>query len=178
MTALDVKPVAQFSEGERAALKALSEAVYPPDVVAARPGRHLQWAPPEYGVLISSPEGDLVSYVGIVLRAGMLDGAPVAIGGVGSVKTHPRAEGRGYASAGLRRAAAFLDDHRVDFSLLVCREELLPFYGRRGWLAFDGRLMVEQPSGRTVFTVNRPMVAAGIRAAPRAGVIDLLGLPW
>lgn len=181
---IDLKPVAQFSDDERAVLKALAAAVYPPEVVATRPGRVLQWAPPEYGVLVWTTEGELgaegelVSYVGIVVRAGTLDGAPVRIGGVGSVKTHPRAEGRGYASAGLRRAAAFLAEHNVDFSLLVCRDELLPFYGRRGWLAFDGRLMVEQPAGRTLFTVNRPMVAPGRRPAPREGVIDLLGLPW
>ena len=128
---------------------------------------------------MSTPEGELVSHVGIVVRAGILDGAPVKIGGVGSVKTHPRAEGRGYASAGLHRAAAVLQDkHRVAFSLLVCQEHLLPFYSRLGWLTFLGRLLVEQPTGRTVFSINRPMVLAGQRPAPQDGVIDLAGLPW
>jgi hypothetical protein len=176
---VELKPVATLGDDERAALKALTAAVYPPDVVATSPGRHVRWASPQYSVLVSSPEGQLVSHVGIVVREGFLDGAPVKIGGIGSVKTHPRAEGRGYASAGLRRAATALqDDHEVAFSLLVCQDRLLPFYNRLGWLAFPGTVMVEQPAGRCVFTINRPMVLPGARGAPKEGMIDLNGLPW
>jgi GNAT superfamily N-acetyltransferase len=176
---VDLKPVATLDDDERAALKALTAAVYPPEVVAASPGRHFQWAPPDYSVLVFTSEGELVSHVGIVVRTGTLDGAAVKIGGVGSVKTHPRAQGRGYASAGLRRAATALhDDHRVAFSLLVCQGHLLPFYRRLGWLPFAGRLMVEQPAGPMEFMINHPMVLAGRSAAPQDGIIDLKGLPW
>ena len=176
---IDLKSVAMLDDGERAALKALTAAVYPPEVVAVSPGRHLQWAPPDYSVLVFTSEGELASHVGIVVRTGTLDGAAVKIGGVGSVKTHPRAQGRGYASAGLRRAATALhDDHRVAFSLLVCQEHLLPFYRRLGWFPFSGRLMVEQPTGPTVFMINHAMVLSGRSAAPQDGIIDLKGLPW
>jgi aminoglycoside 2'-N-acetyltransferase I len=106
--------------------------------------------------------------VGLLVRAGSLDGAAVEIGGVGSAKTHPRAEGRGYASAGLRLAAAALnDDHHVAVSLLVCRGHLLPFYNGLGWLSFAGHLFVDQPAGRTEFTLNCPMVLSRLRAAHR-----------
>jgi len=176
---IDLKPVSTLDDDERAALKALTAAVYPPEVVAVSPGRHFRWASPNYSILGFTPEGELVSHVGIVVRTGTLDSVAVTIGGVGSVKTHPQAQGRGYASAGLRRAATALhDDHRVAFSLLVCQEHLLPFYSRLGWLPFAGRLLVEQPTGPTVFTINRPMVLAGLRAAPQDGMIDLKGLPW
>jgi nodulation protein A len=128
---------------------------------------------------VSTDAGELVAHVGLVVRAGALDGAPVTIGGIGSVKTHPRARGRGYASAGLRRAATALTaDHAVAFSLLVCQDHLVPFYERLGWLTFGGRLVVAQPGGKTVFTLNRPMVLPGRRPAPRDGEIDLDGLPW
>ena len=124
-------------------------------------------------------EGQLIAHVGIVVREGTLDGMPVKIGGIGSVKTHPQAQGRGYASAALRCAATALNaDHHVAFSLLVCQEHLLPFYGRLGWLPFPGRLVVEQPGGSMVLTINRPMVLPGLRPAPQEGVIDLRGLPW
>jgi nodulation protein A len=176
---VDLKPVATLDDDERAALKALTAAVYPPEVVVVSPGRHFHWAPPDYSVLVCTPEGELVSHVGIVVRTGTLDGAAVKIGGVGSVKTHPQAQGRGYASAGLRRAVTALhDDHHVTFSLLVCQEHLLPFYNRLGWLPFSGRLIVEQPTGPTVFTINRPRVLAGLSGAPQDGMIDLKGLPW
>jgi aminoglycoside 2'-N-acetyltransferase I len=176
---LDLKPVTDFSDGERDALKALTAAVYPPEVLATRPGRSFQWAPAQWSVLVWTAEGRLIAHVGIVAREGTLDGVPVKIGGIGGVKTHPQAQGRGYASAALRRAATTLhDDHHVAFSLLVCQEHLLPFYGRLGWLPFPGRLVVEQPSGPTVFTINRPMVLTGLCPAPQGGVIDLRGLPW
>jgi GNAT superfamily N-acetyltransferase len=130
-------------------------------------------------VLVSAPDGALAAYVGLVVRPGALDGVPVTIGGVGSVKTHPRFEGRGYATAGLRRAVAALNaEHRVGFSLLVCRDHLLPFYERLGWRRFPGRLLVEQPAGRTEFTFNRTMVLPGCGPAPEGGTIDLHGPPW
>jgi GNAT superfamily N-acetyltransferase len=176
---LDLKPVTALSDGERGALKALTAAVYPPEVLATRPGRSLQWAPAEWSVLVWTVEGQLIAHVGIVTREGTLDGVPVQIGGIGSVKTHPQAQGQGYASAALRCAATALhDDHHVAFSLLVCQAHLLPFYGRLGWLPFPGRLVVEQPGGSVVFTINRPMVLPGLRPAPQEGVIDLRGLPW
>ena len=176
---LDLKPAATLGDDERGALKALTAAVYPPDVVATSPGRHITWAPVDYRLLVWSQEGELVSHVGILVRDGTLDGTPVKIGGIGSVKTHPRAEGRGYASAGLRLAvAALTDEHRVAFSLLVCRDHLLPFYNRLGWITFAGPLVVEQPAGRTVFTINRTMVLSGLRSAPQDGTIDLNGPPW
>ena len=176
---LDLKPVADLSDEERVALRALTAAVYPPESLAASPGRSVQWVPAQWSILVWAPDDGLVAHVGIVIREGALDGKPVRIGGVGSVKTHPRAEGRGYASAALRRAAMVLEnDHRVAFSLLVCQAHLLPFYARLDWLAFPGRLLVEQPGGPIVFTVNHPMVLAGQQPVPREGVIDLQGLPW
>ena len=176
---LDLKPVTELSDGERDALKALTAAVYPPEVLATRPGRSLQWAPSAWSVLVWTVEGQLIAHVGIVTREGTLDGVPVQIGGIGSVKTHPQAQGRGYASAALRRAATALkDDHHVGFSLLVCQEHLLSFYRRLGWLPFPGRLVVEQPGGSIVLTINRPMVLPGLHPAPQQGVIDLRGLPW
>jgi hypothetical protein len=176
---LRLKPVAALDEDERAALRALTAAVYPPEVVAASPGRHVTWSPPDFSLMVSTDEGELVSHVGILVREGSLDGGPVRIGGIGSVKTHPRVQGRGYASAGLRQAAATLhDEHQVAFSLLVCQEHLLAFYARLSWLAFAGRLVVAQPAGSMVFTINRPMVLAGRRPAPADGTIDLNGPPW
>jgi GNAT superfamily N-acetyltransferase len=176
---IDLKPAADLDDDERARLEALTAAVYPPEVVATSPGRHLKWAPPEWSLLVYDASGDLVSHVGIVVRAGSRDGAAARIGGIGSVKTHPRAQGRGFASAGLRHAAAVLHEvHQVDFSMLVCQAHLLPFYERLGWLPFAGRLVVEQPGGPVAFTVNRPMVLAGHAAAPDGGNVDLQGLPW
>jgi hypothetical protein len=44
---IDLNPVATLDDDERAALQALTAAVYPPEVVEVSPGRHFQWVPPE-----------------------------------------------------------------------------------------------------------------------------------
>jgi aminoglycoside 2'-N-acetyltransferase I len=176
---LELKPVTELSTAERDALKELTAAVYPPELLAISPGRFLEWASAQSSVLAWTDDGQLVAHVGMLTRAGSLDGTPVKIGGVGGVKSHPQARGQGYASAALRCAALALhNDHRVAFSLLVCQAHLLPFYQKLGWLPFAGHLMVEQPGGPIEFTVNRVMVLPGLHPAPQAGVIDLAGLPW
>jgi hypothetical protein len=174
-----LKPVAEFTAAELAAVLALRGAVYPPDVPAANPARHLQRALPESGVIVTDDQGRVVSFVGMLVRAGSHDGAPRRIGGIGSVSTHPTAQRRGHATAALRLAMESLrEDQRVDFSLLLCRDALLPFYGRLGWTRFPGELRVDQPGGPITFTVSRTMVLPGIGPAPGGGVIDLNGLPW
>jgi aminoglycoside 2'-N-acetyltransferase I len=176
---LDLKAVTDLSVAERDALTELAAAVYPPEVLATSPGRLLQWAPAQASILAWTESGQLVAQVGMLVRNGTLDSVSVKIGGIGGVKTHPRARGQGYASAALHRAALALhDEHQVAFSLLVCQAHLLPFYKRLGWLPFAGRLIVDQHGGSITFTVNSPMVLSGLHPAPQAGVIDLAGLPW
>jgi aminoglycoside 2'-N-acetyltransferase I len=130
-------------------------------------------------VLAWDEDGVLVSTTGALTRAAIVDGHPTTIGGIGSVKTHPAVEGRGYATAGLRRATAFLTDEQgVAFSLLVCREPLVPFYRRLGWDVFGGTLLAEHAGATRPFTINVVMLIAGTQAAPTDGIIDLCGPPW
>lgn len=173
-----LKPIADWTKGERAALRRLSEAVYPPHEVAEWPGRELQWTTQELGVSVLD-DGALVSYAGIVLRQASHDGQPVYIGGVGGVQTHPASRRRGYAAHGLRRATEFFHEQPdVEFALLVCEPTLIEYYSRLGWKEFEGRLLTSQ-SGMTVeFKFNRVMVLDVHAAAPKSGVIDLLGPPW
>lgn len=180
MMQLDVKLVAGQTAGERGALRALAAAVYPPAASAADPAQQaIAWASPEWGILVRDDAGALVGYVGIVVRDAVLDGRAVRVGGIGGVKTHPAARGQGYARAALGRAATFMaDELDVAFGVLVCREELLPFYGALDWQPFAGTLLVEQPGGRVPFTFNRPMTLPLREPAPHRGTLDLCGLPW
>jgi len=176
---LDVKLVTEQTQEEREALRALTAAVYPPAESAADPVRQIAWASPEWGILVWDDAGALVGYVGIVVRDVALDGRVVRVGGIGGVKTHPAARGRGYARAALQRAATFMaDDLGAAFGVLVCREALLPFYGGLGWQPFAGTLLVGQPGGTVPFTFNRPMVLPVREPAPQGGTLDLCGLPW
>jgi aminoglycoside 2'-N-acetyltransferase I len=171
--------VTDLTDSERAALRALSLAVYPPNEAADWPGRHLEWAAAEWCVRVWGDDGELASYTGMVLRQATHDGQPVRIGGVGGVKTHPAARRRGYAGRGLRRAVEFFHEQPdVAFALLVCAPHLIGYYSRLGWQEFGGRLLVEQHGTVAEFTFNRVMTCDVRLAGPVAGTIDLCGPPW
>lgn len=122
----------------------------------------------------------LVSYTGVVLRNAEHDGKPIYLGGIGGVKTHPAARGRGYAAAGLAHATDFFQTKRppVDFALLVCNDSLLAYYLRLGWLEFQGDLLTKQRGDAKLFKFNSVMVRDVSATAPTTGRIDLLGPPW
>lgn len=176
--------VSALSDVERAEAAELGRAVYPPAEWANWPGRHIEWSPAEWCVRVwredaSATVRHLVSFVGIVLRHAEHDGAPVLIGGIGSVKTHPAARGRGYARLAIRGAVEFFRERPdVTFGLLVCDPPLIPYYARLGWKLFNGRLMVEQHGAIEEFTFDRVMTLDIHAPGPTSGTIDLKGPPW
>jgi aminoglycoside 2'-N-acetyltransferase I len=178
---IEIAEADALSDDVLAELRALSRAVYPPDVPATDPGRQITWVSPQRRILVRDDEGRLVSHVGILTRVGMHNEQTVRIGGIGGVLTHPSARGQGYASAGIQKAVAVLTKNNgVDFVLLVCLPPLVPFYARLGWRQFPGSLLVRQPgaNGAVPFTVNEPMVISATEQEPEAGTIDLCGYPW
>jgi GNAT superfamily N-acetyltransferase len=176
---VSIGPVSRWTDEQVAAYRDLTEAVYPPAEVSDWPGRALDWSQPEMGVRVVDPSGWLVSYVGVLTRRGTLDDAPVVIGGIGGVKTHPDARGLGYAAMGMRRASEwFREQGDVDFGLLVCEPGLIRYYESLGWVEFDGTVLTTQGDRRVEFTFNRVMTQPIVSEAPVRGVIDLMGPPW
>jgi aminoglycoside 2'-N-acetyltransferase I len=171
--------VADLTDAERAALRALSEAVYPPAEVVDWPGRRLEWAPAEWCVRIPGEGGRVDCYVGITLADARHEGRAVRVGGIGGVKTHPDARRRGLAERAMARAVDFFHAQPdVAFGLLVCAPHLLAYYGRLGWRQFHGRLLVRQRGETVEFTFNRVMTLGVREPAPEAGTIDLASPPW
>lgn len=168
----ELKATADLTDGEVADLAAMKEAVYPEP-----PSNQREWAPREWGVFVRS-DGELVSYTGIVLRRGAVGDEPVTIGGIGGVATHPSHRGRGYAALGMGRALDFMLAQDADFALLVCRDELVPYYESLGWRLFEGTAINTQFGEREIFDFNRVMVGDLRSKSPREGTIDLRGPAW
>ncbi len=171
--------VVELSDAERAEVQELSLAVYSPAEIENWSGRHLEWSRPEWCVRVRDSAGQLVSYVGIHFGDATHAGRPIQIGGIGNVKTHPDARGRGFATAGINKAVEFFHQQpELEFALLVCEPALLGYYARLGWHEFPGTLLVRQFTKTCEFTFNRIMTI-GIRGeGPVGGVIDLDGPPW
>lgn len=170
--------VADLSAADRAAVAELSRAVYPPAEAAAWPGRSIEWAAPEWCALVRGPDGAILSHAGAIVRDATHDGRPIRAGGVGGVKTHPAARGRGLAAAAVARAVAFFRGAGADFALLVCETDLVPYYRRLGWAEFDGTPLVAQRGETVPFTFNRAMTFGIDKPAPAGGSLDLRGPPW
>lgn len=119
-----------------------------------------------------------VSYVGALVRKGLADGREVRIGGVGGIKTHPQVRRQGLAALAIRRTIEHFQELEVDFALLVCEPELVPFYERLGWKLHSGELFVTQRGESMKFTFNLPLTYPVRTIAPPDGVIDLSGPPW
>jgi predicted N-acetyltransferase YhbS len=155
----------------------LSQAVYPPEVVASWPGRSIEWAAAQRSVI--GWDGDsAVCHIGLILREAKWNEQAVRVGGIGGVKTHPAVRGRGYASTAIRQALDFFREQEVAFVLLVCEPHLVVFYERFGWQTFPGTLLVQQRGNTVPFTLNLCMTLPLRLADALTGIIDLLGPPW
>ena len=136
-----------------------------------------QWRPKDVH-LLAETGGRVVAHVGLLRHSVEVAGRGVEVGGVGAVVTVPEAQGRGYAQAGMRRAAEFMcGEMGVEAGLLFCRDPLVPFYARLGWQLLADPVEVEQPQGKILMPLNVMVLPCEGRSWP-AGAVRLNSLPW
>lgn len=156
----------------------LFETVWPSATKATLPWGHLTFAHAEFRVLVEREDCGVICHVGLYRRMATLDGRPVHVGGIGGVLTHPDHRRLGYASVALNAAlATFQHEGSIAFAVLFSEPHNMPFYAARGWHAFEGEVVAEQPGGHGRLDVLSPMVFDLVRR-PRKGTLDLRGLPW
>jgi aminoglycoside 2'-N-acetyltransferase I len=177
---VEIKQKDNLTNSEKAELQNFREAVYPPDPSPNdTEASQIEWSGSKWALFIRDNNDRLVSYMGLITRQVKCDDGSFFIGGIGGVATHPDERRQGYAGFGLEQSAQYLrEELQVDFSLLVCRDELIPYYQKFGWQLFTGDMMVDQSSGKTKFTFNKPMLIESVRTIPQCDIIDLCGKPW
>ncbi|MDQ3547953.1 MAG: GNAT family N-acetyltransferase, partial [Chloroflexota bacterium] len=110
-------------------LYALDVAVYPNGLEGPPGLERVRWADPKWDICVRDDTGVLVAHAGVLERDALLDGAPLRIGGIAEVLTHPAHRRRGYGAAALREAARVMrDELQAPFGLLVCPDTAIPFY--------------------------------------------------
>ena len=175
---MEIRRVADLTGDEQSALRTLSLAVYPPEVAAAWPGRAIEWAAHQWGVIGWDAEGVALCYVGVILREAHWNDRAVKVGGIGGVKTHPDSRRRGLAAGAIQRCSTSSGDRATSIS--DC------WFARRSWCRstsasagkFPGNLIVTQRQATLPFTFNLPMTIPLRLQESLGGKIDLLGPPW
>jgi GNAT superfamily N-acetyltransferase len=168
---IEIRAASRLSEAERKQIDLLLQ------VFSDDPYHYLEWSVSHWHVVIKV-DGQWVSQVGIVERMATVNGRPVKLGGVGGVATLPEWRRRGLAQAALEKAAAFIrDDLQVEFGLLICNQQMMPYYRKLGWQAVQGPLTFNQPQGQVTFT-DVTMILPCTKKAWPPGTIDLCGPPW
>ncbi|HBJ86240.1 MAG TPA: hypothetical protein DDZ88_20725 [Verrucomicrobiales bacterium] len=90
----------------------------------------------------------LLSHVALTEMTVELDGRCVNCGAVGGLFTPRNFQGKGYATALMDRAEAFIfAELKLTPGILFCLAELVPFYARRGWSLVERPVTLEQANG-------------------------------
>ena len=93
---------------------------------------------------VAESDGRPVSTLQVFRKEVRVDGAVLAVGGIGNVYTHPDWRGVGLAGALLERAIAAMTAHGFDASLLFASR--LDFYARFGWRSLPRQLWFIAPA--------------------------------
>lgn len=135
------------------------------------------WDSPEWYV-VALLDSILVGRLGIVERGVSVGEYTILVGGVSGVITHREWRRLGIARAVLDRAVGFIrGELGAEFALLLCRQEVAPFYARLGWELTRGVTTFLQPTGKVVYPRLTMIYACGQERWPD-GDVDLCGLPW
>lgn len=125
----------------------------------------LTWRTKDWHI-VAYDEGKAVAHAGALRHDVLVEGRPVAVGGLGSVITVLESRNRGLAQLVVREAVAFMaGELEADFGFLFCLPPLVPFYKRMGWQELAVSVLVEQPGGE----IESPVYSM---------VLPLRGEPW
>ena len=99
--------------------------------------RETQWATPGWTILLYENK-EIVTFYNIIERKILVDMSVLKIAGINNVITPEEYRGNGYASKILRETEDFIfDELQSELGVLLCANELIPFYERLNWYKVD-----------------------------------------
>lgn len=129
---------ADLTRAEHDSLSALFRRFYPHNAHLFEGGKSWAGARPE-GRIVGFRVDEPLAHLGFLRRALRYgDGLSVPIADVGLVGIDPSLQRSGVGVRMLEEATATLRGLEVGFAFLTCREEVVPFYERGGWVLVPG----------------------------------------
>ena len=129
------------------------------------------WASPDWTIFINE-NNEILTFLNIVIREVNFDSKKVKVAGINNVITPKKYRGNGYASRIMNEAQDFIFGQlKIEHSLLLCADSVMPFYNKLGWYQVDSNVHFEQPSGVKLYDSNTMMLSSKITINPKK--IDL-----
>lgn len=145
---------------------------------------HDSWGGPlEQRLLLRDLSGRLVGHLGFARRVIEVGGHPVSVAGIGTVALVPDMQGQGLGRHLLHELAVILrQDMKVDFGFLQCRDAVIGFYEKSGFIRITQQIRSFDPDRRRwQFDDTAAMILparSGLGNWPQEGLVDLMGMPW
>lgn len=136
------------------------------------------WSIPDWTIILLNEKKELLTFYRIVLREVLFDQEKVKVAGINNVITPPAFRGNGYATKILNDSKDFLfNELEVDFGLLLCAKNLVPFYEKLGWHEINSLVYFDQTDGKRKWKACAMLLSKNdLELNP--GTIDLMGYPW
>ena len=168
---VEIKAVKNLSPEESEEILKLLTVVFEADISS------WTWSQDDWRVLVRV-DHRIVSHVAISERTCLVNEKPVKVGGVGGVGTHPEWRSQGLASLAMRQTANFvIDQLKVEFGVLFCANEMVPYYQRLGWRMIDAPVFFEE--GGIKMRCDLPvMYLPGTKPYWPWGDVDICGHLW
>ncbi|WP_142784064.1 GNAT family N-acetyltransferase [Changchengzhania lutea] len=135
-----------------------------------------EWAVPNWTVIYYDTT-QIATFYNIVEREITIDDKIFRVGGINNVITPKEFRGMGYASKTLRETEDLIfEDLNCEMGVLLCADDLIPFYERLNWYKIDCSVYFEQSSGKKLWGANIMLLTRNEKISPYK--IELNGLPW
>lgn len=138
--------------------------------------KETEWATPDW-TIIQYEHDEIVTFYNIVIREITADGKTFKVGGINNVITPKKFRGKGYASKTLKETEHLIfDDFNCKLGVLLCADDLIPFYKRLHWYSVECPVYFEQSAGKKLWIANTMLLTKSEQLNPKR--IELNGKPW
>jgi GNAT superfamily N-acetyltransferase len=135
-----------------------------------------QWVTPHW-IALSYHDDEIVTFCNIVEREIFIDDKMYKAAGLNNLVTPEKFRGNGYGTKLVIEFKNFIFNKiNCDLGLLLCSDNLVPFYEKLGWYLVDCPVHYWQPQGIKLWQANTMLLNPDSSIQP--GRIHLNGLPW
>lgn len=142
-------------------------------------GESLVWREKTHNIGVRTDDGRLVAAGGVVLAEVAIEREPpFQVVGLGGLIVTRSARGRGLAHLLCQRLLELASELEAQRAMLFCLANLMPLYGKFGFVPIDAPVWADQPGGRIEMPLPAMWKALDSDTSWPSGRVELLGEPF